>query len=68
MKFRESNKKSTQPNKPKHSIMTKHQKLKNLLHKQIIQEINDKPIEKIVPKIDAMAQLTLYYSILRLPK
>lgn len=35
--------------------ITKHQELKNRLHKQILNEIKDDNVEEIVPKIDAMA-------------
>lgn len=35
--------------------MTKHQELKNRLHKQILNEMKDDNVEDIVPKIDAMA-------------
>jgi pilus assembly protein CpaF len=35
--------------------MTKHQELKNRLHKQILNELRDEEVEAILPKIDAMA-------------
>ncbi|HEY0829295.1 MAG TPA: CpaF family protein [Bacilli bacterium] len=35
--------------------ISKHQELKNLLHKQIMNELKDQNVEIIVPKIDAMA-------------
>src|SRR5687768_3239857 len=35
--------------------MTKHQELKNRLHKQILNELKDEDVEAIIPKIDAMA-------------
>ncbi|MDB5056107.1 MAG: type secretion system protein [Bacilli bacterium] len=35
--------------------MTKHQELKNRLHKQILNELKDEDVEAILPKIDAMA-------------
>jgi pilus assembly protein CpaF len=35
--------------------MTKHQELKNRLHKQILNELKDEDVEVILPKIDAMA-------------
>jgi pilus assembly protein CpaF len=35
--------------------MTKHQELKNRLHKQILNELRDEDVEAILPKIDAMA-------------
>jgi pilus assembly protein CpaF len=33
----------------------KHQELKNLIHKKILQEYKDAPVEEIIPKLDAMA-------------
>jgi pilus assembly protein CpaF len=35
--------------------MTKHQQLKNLLHKQILDDLKDVPVEEIIPKLDGMA-------------
>lgn len=35
--------------------ITKHQELKNRLHKQILNELKDEDVEAILPKIDAMA-------------
>jgi len=33
----------------------KHQELKNLIHKQILQEFKDAPVEEIIPRLDGMA-------------
>lgn len=33
----------------------KHQELKNLIHKRILQEYKDAPVEDIIPQLDAMA-------------
>ncbi|MGA9225489.1 MAG: CpaF family protein [Mesobacillus sp.] len=33
----------------------KHQELKNLIHKQILQEFKDSPVEEIIPRLDGMA-------------
>lgn len=33
----------------------KHQELKNLIHKKILQEFKDAPVEDIIPQLDAMA-------------
>lgn len=35
--------------------LTKHQELKNRLHKQVLNELKDEPVEAIIPKLDAMA-------------
>ncbi|MBY6037447.1 CpaF family protein [Fictibacillus nanhaiensis] len=35
--------------------VTKHQQLKNLLHKQILDELKDVAVEEIIPKLDGMA-------------
>src|SRR4051794_20779293 len=35
--------------------ISKHQELKNRLHKQILNDLKDDDVEQIVPKIDAMA-------------
>ncbi|RZT21096.1 CpaF family protein [Fictibacillus sp. BK138] len=35
--------------------VTKHQQLKNLLHKQILDELKDISVEEIIPKLDGMA-------------
>ncbi|WP_438447853.1 CpaF family protein [Gorillibacterium sp. sgz5001074] len=35
--------------------LTKHQELKNRLHKQVLNELKDEPVESILPKLDAMA-------------
>lgn len=54
--FRESRKSEAPKRKSNHSPINKHQELKNLLHKQILQEIkDDEEIESIIPKIDTMA-------------
>ncbi|MEQ6375435.1 CpaF family protein [Bacillaceae bacterium S4-13-56] len=42
----------SEKNKP---LLSKHQELKNILHKQILQDLNEVDIEEIIPKIDAMA-------------
>lgn len=47
--------KTEQPQKEQQAQMSKHQELKNRLHKQILQEMKDEDVESIVPKIDAMA-------------
>jgi len=35
--------------------VNKHQELKNRLHKRILEELQDSPVEDIIPKLDAMA-------------
>jgi len=52
--FREGRKPEQAP-KVKVQQLTKHQELKNKLHKMIINEVKDEDIESILPKIDAMA-------------
>ncbi|GAA0340423.1 CpaF family protein [Bacillus carboniphilus] len=54
--FRESRKSEAPKKKTNQSPVNKHQELKNLLHKQILQEMKeDEEIEAIIPNIDAMA-------------
>lgn len=43
------------PKKEVKRELSKHQELKNLIHKQILQELKDDEVEKIIPKIDSMA-------------
>jgi len=53
------NQRPTQPNqekkKPERQKLTKHQELKNRLHKQILDDIDDTEIEEIIPQLDEMA-------------
>lgn len=44
-----------QPKKQHIKPVNKHQELKNLLHKKILQDLNEEDIETIIPKIDEMA-------------
>lgn len=46
---------SEQPVQVRSNRISKHQELKNRLHKQILSEIKDDNVEAIIPKIDAMA-------------
>lgn len=46
---------SEQPQKEKIRQDSKHQELKNKLHKQIINELKDDNVDQIIPKLDAMA-------------
>ncbi|WP_082053693.1 CpaF family protein [Gordoniibacillus kamchatkensis] len=46
---------SDSPRKERAPQPTKHQELKNRLHKQILNELKDGDVEAIIPKIDAMA-------------
>ncbi|MEH7251647.1 CpaF family protein [Neobacillus niacini] len=41
--------------KPKVQKSDKHQELKNVMHKKIMQELKDQEIENIIPKLDSMA-------------
>ncbi|WP_199617158.1 CpaF family protein [Paenibacillus alkalitolerans] len=54
--FREL-KRPDSPAKPKEQAprITKHQELKNRLHKQILDEMQNAPVEEIIPKLDSMA-------------
>ncbi|WP_102264053.1 CpaF family protein [Mesobacillus jeotgali] len=52
--FREPNKKEVVSPEVKRK-QDKHQELKNLIHKKIIQEYKDAPVEDIIPQLDAMA-------------
>jgi len=53
------NQRPTQPSqekkKPERQKLTKHQELKNKLHKQILDDIDDTEIEEIIPQLDQMA-------------
>ncbi|WP_243296987.1 CpaF family protein [Bacillus litorisediminis] len=54
--FRETRKSESPKKKSAPIKVNKHQELKNLLHKQILQEMKeDEDVEAIIPKIDAMA-------------
>lgn len=57
--FRQVKKNSDSKGKDKSSErqekVTKHQQLKNLLHKQILDDLKDVPVEEIIPKLDGMA-------------
>jgi pilus assembly protein CpaF len=53
--FRETRRVEQQSHKGQGSRLTKHQELKNRLHKQILSELTDDNVEQIIPKIDAMA-------------
>lgn len=46
---------SEQPAKEAVNKPSKHQELKNQLHKQILNELKDEDVESIIPKLDAMA-------------
>jgi pilus assembly protein CpaF len=52
--FREL-KRTEQPKKTGVPKISKHQELKNRLHKQILSEIKDDDVEAVIPKLDAMA-------------
>lgn len=52
--FRNLNR-SEQPKKMQSAQISKHQELKNRLHKQILSELRDDNVEEIIPKIDALA-------------
>lgn len=52
--FRQIRGTDTRPKEPSPQI-TKHQELKNKLHKQILNDLKDDDVSAIVPKIDAMA-------------
>ncbi|WP_025027363.1 CpaF family protein [Caldalkalibacillus mannanilyticus] len=52
--FREGKRPDASPKAPPAHV-TKHQELKNRLHKQIMNEMKDEEIENIIPKLDAMA-------------
>ncbi|MFT9600164.1 CpaF family protein [Mesobacillus sp.] len=52
--FREPNKKDVVSPEVKRK-QDKHQELKNLIHKKILQEYKDAPVEDIIPQLDAMA-------------
>lgn len=51
--FRQAKGTETKPKAP--AVMTKHQELKNKLHKQILNDLMDEDVEAILPKIDEMA-------------
>jgi pilus assembly protein CpaF len=56
--FRQSKKPDVKGNDKSSERMekvTKHQQLKNLLHKQILDELKDISVEEIIPKLDGMA-------------
>ncbi|MGC5325422.1 CpaF family protein [Brevibacillus sp. SYSU BS000544] len=54
--YRESKRQETSP-KPKvrSAPNDKHQELKNLMHKRILNELKDDNVEEIIPKLDALA-------------
>lgn len=52
--FREPHKKETLSPEVQRK-QDKHQELKNLIHKRILQEFKDAPVEEIIPKLDGMA-------------
>lgn len=54
--FRESRKpEGVQKPKSRVTPVNKHQELKNLMHKRILNELRDDNVEEIIPKLDAMA-------------
>ncbi|HAQ08214.1 MAG TPA: type II secretion system protein E [Bacillus bacterium] len=52
--FREPNKKEAVSPEVQRK-QDKHQDLKNMIHKQILQEFKDAPVEEIIPRLDGMA-------------
>lgn len=52
--FREPNKKEAVSPEVQRK-QDKHQELKNMIHKQILQEFKDAPVEEIIPRLDGMA-------------
>jgi pilus assembly protein CpaF len=53
--FRDIRKPETPQSKSSSPVISKHQELKNRLHKQILNVIKDDNVEEILPQIDAMA-------------
>lgn len=53
--FRELRKNDTPSRKKETPKLNKHQELKNRLHKQILEELQQTSVEEIIPKLDAMA-------------
>ncbi|WP_438825030.1 CpaF family protein [Bacillus sp. JJ1122] len=51
--FRDPKKEAVNPEEQRKQ--DKHQELKNLIHKQILQEFKDAPVEEIIPRLDGMA-------------
>lgn len=54
--FRESRSAENSGTKPKKQVVNKHQELKSLLHKRILDEVkNEDDMESVIPKLDSMA-------------
>lgn len=54
--YRESKRQETSPRpKVRSAPNDKHQELKNLMHKRVLNELKDDNVEEIIPKLDALA-------------
>ncbi|WML49611.1 CpaF family protein [Neobacillus sp. PS3-34] len=53
--FRDQRGKESSKEQARSRKTDKHQELKNLLHKKILQEMKDEEVEEIIPKLEAMA-------------